>query len=313
MTHRIWRLARLTAAAAALITLGAVLFGMSAVARPSTAPATRQAAGRGGRSNAKLYAQGRKVFRNDTFGDQAFWGGGSSCTRRSRAQAGGVGPGVEPEDGARGRPQGRRHGAAGSAASRRSRQGKVNLDKPETTLALLKLNAVVGVKGFFNRREHFVGRHDVRGLPLDRERLGRAGHRQAPGRLGQPRPQRRRNRQSRWRRTLGGRNMLGVDEATVGRCWRAGVQGSSTPSCSSTARPSGPTEHGRGAHPAGVRPRRREPAHVDGLGLDHLLERVRRQPRDARKRQVHDPRLDNTEQFPIAAKNGFGNVDQARI
>src|SRR6185437_15588880 len=34
MTHRIWRLARLGIAGAALITLGAVLFGMSAVARP---------------------------------------------------------------------------------------------------------------------------------------------------------------------------------------------------------------------------------------------------------------------------------------
>ena len=33
----------------------------------------------------------------------------------------------------------------------RLRRGKVDLDSPATTLALLKLNAVVGVKGFFNR------------------------------------------------------------------------------------------------------------------------------------------------------------------
>ena len=32
------------------------------------------------------------------------------------------------------------------------KKGKVDLDDPKTTLALLKLNAVVGVKGFFNRR-----------------------------------------------------------------------------------------------------------------------------------------------------------------
>jgi len=30
------------------------------------------------------------------------------------------------------------------------KQGKVNLDDPATTLALLKLNAVVGVTGLFN-------------------------------------------------------------------------------------------------------------------------------------------------------------------
>jgi hypothetical protein len=29
------------------------------------------------------------------------------------------------------------------------KQGKVNLDDPATTVALLKLNAVVGLKGFF--------------------------------------------------------------------------------------------------------------------------------------------------------------------
>ena len=31
------------------------------------------------------------------------------------------------------------------------KKGKVNLDDPATTLALLKLDAVVGVKGFFNQ------------------------------------------------------------------------------------------------------------------------------------------------------------------
>src|SRR5512132_2473202 len=32
------------------------------------------------------------------------------------------------------------------------KDGKVNLDDPATTLALLKLNAVIGVTGFFNKQ-----------------------------------------------------------------------------------------------------------------------------------------------------------------
>ena len=44
------------------------------------------------------------------------------------------------------------------------------------------------------RRQPALGGHRVRAVPLDRGRLLRAGHRQAPGRLGQPRPQRRGDR-----------------------------------------------------------------------------------------------------------------------
>ena len=78
--------------------------------------------------------------------------------------------------------------------------------------------------------------------------------------------------------------LLGVDEATVRDGARAaGGRASSTPSCSSTARRSGPTaKTGGDADPAGLRAGRREPAHLHRLGLGHVLERVRRQPRDAR-------------------------------
>ncbi|HSK44218.1 MAG TPA: hypothetical protein VLA83_10065, partial [Candidatus Binatia bacterium] len=50
-----------------------------------------------GRSSEKLIAQGRNIFRNDTFGDQDFWGGTLQLHRAIEGAAhGGVGPGVSP-------------------------------------------------------------------------------------------------------------------------------------------------------------------------------------------------------------------------
>jgi hypothetical protein len=98
----------------------------------------------------KLFLQGREVFRYDTFGDQTFWGDTLQLQKAIEgAQLGGVGGGISPKT------------ALGlglkvdSAALPKSliaalKAGKVELNSPATTLALLKLNAVVGVKGFFN-------------------------------------------------------------------------------------------------------------------------------------------------------------------
>jgi hypothetical protein len=47
------------------------------------------------------------------------------------------------------------------------KKGAVNLDDPATTLALLKLDAVVGVKGVFRRRRTTVHGGDLRVVPLD--------------------------------------------------------------------------------------------------------------------------------------------------
>src|SRR5690348_1244699 len=95
MAHRLWRLIRLVAAGTALVVLGAALFGMSAVARrsPSSHPAPRARP-----VNDRLYAQGRRVFRFDTFGDQAFWGGQLQLHKAIEGRKlGGVGPGVSPK------------------------------------------------------------------------------------------------------------------------------------------------------------------------------------------------------------------------
>jgi hypothetical protein len=102
-----------------------------------------------GNATAKV-TRGREAFRFDTFGDQRFWG---DTLRLHQAiegvRFGGVGPGVSPK-------------TALSVGLKvdidalppdlvdQVLQGRVNLDDPAVTLALLKLNAVVGVTGSFN-------------------------------------------------------------------------------------------------------------------------------------------------------------------
>ena len=69
------------------------------------------------------------------------------------------------------------------------KQKQVDLDDPATTLALLKLNAVVGVQGLpGSRRQAAVGRHHLRHLPLDGGRRLRPRHRPPARRLAEPRP-----------------------------------------------------------------------------------------------------------------------------
>lgn len=92
-------------------------------------------------------ARGRETFRFDTFGDEAFW---TDALRLNEAVAGedngGVGPGVDPATAlavglkvdSEALPNGLK------AALRR---GEVDLEDPATTLALLQLDAVVGLQG----------------------------------------------------------------------------------------------------------------------------------------------------------------------
>jgi hypothetical protein len=94
--------------------------------------------------------QGQQIFRFDTFGDQAFWGDTLKLHQAIEGVGlGGVGPGVSPKTAL----------AVGlkvdvdalpSNLLQQILHGKVNLDDPAVTLALLKLNAVVGLTGFFN-------------------------------------------------------------------------------------------------------------------------------------------------------------------
>ena len=98
----------------------------------------------------QLVDSGRKIFRSDTFGDEAFWGDALQLHRAiAGSRFGGVGRGVSPRTAL---AVGLKVDADALPNSlvKDILKGRVNLDDPATTLALLKLDAVVGVKGFFD-------------------------------------------------------------------------------------------------------------------------------------------------------------------
>ena len=98
-----------------------------------------------------LVAQGKQSFRFDTFGDQAFWGDTLHLNQAIAGAAnGGVGPGVSPKTALSVGLKVDVDALPGSVQSAIA-NGQVNLDDPAVTLTLLKLNSVVGVKGFFDR------------------------------------------------------------------------------------------------------------------------------------------------------------------
>jgi hypothetical protein len=98
-----------------------------------------------------LVAQGKQTFRFDTFGDQAFWGDTLHLNQAIAGAAnGGVGPGVSPKTALSVGLKVDVDALPGSVQSAIA-NGQVNLDDPAVTLTLLKLNSVVGVKGFFDR------------------------------------------------------------------------------------------------------------------------------------------------------------------
>lgn len=100
----------------------------------------------------QMIEEGRQIFRYDTFGDEAFWGDTLKLHQAiAGAKLGGVGSGVSPKTAL----------AVGlkvdvdalpPALVEQLKAGKVDLDNSATTLALLKLNAVVGLSGFFNEQ-----------------------------------------------------------------------------------------------------------------------------------------------------------------
>jgi hypothetical protein len=97
-----------------------------------------------------LTAEGRQIFRYDTFGDEDFWGGQLRLHEGIEGeQFGGVGPGVSP---ATALAVGLKVDVQALPKSLQNdlRMGRVDLNDPAVTVALLKLNAVVGVTGFFN-------------------------------------------------------------------------------------------------------------------------------------------------------------------
>ncbi len=103
-----------------------------------------------GQNVRQMIKDGRQTFRFDTFGDEAFWGDTLQLHQAIEgAKLGGVGPGVSP---ATALAVGLKVDVDALPADLIAalKLGKVNLQDPATTVALLKLNAVVGLTGFIN-------------------------------------------------------------------------------------------------------------------------------------------------------------------
>jgi hypothetical protein len=102
-------------------------------------------------SNAqRMLEEGRQIFRFDTFGDEVFWSDKLKLHQAIRgSKLGGVGAGLSPKAAL---AVGLKVDMDALPASlvEQVKRGAVNLDDPATTLALIKLNAVLGVKGTFN-------------------------------------------------------------------------------------------------------------------------------------------------------------------
>ena len=273
-------LTALVAAAIALSALGlAISFGR---------PAKREVAGVGLRPRRRAH-QGRPqdlpprhVRRRGVLG-RAPAAARSDRRREARRRR----AGREPRGGALRGPEGRRRRPAAEPRRARSREGKVDLTDPATTLALLKLDSVVGVPGFFDRGGRIASMGiqcalchstvDDSFSPGIGRRLDGWANRDlnvgaivalAPDLSPFTTPARRRRRHGAWRA-----EQLGAGEVRRG----AGARRQGLPPGRRV---------GRDADPAGLRPRGREPPHVHGLGLRHPLERPRRQPRDARQGDV---------------------------
>src|SRR5262245_679992 len=145
-SHR-WRMG---AAAAALIAVWGLTVAHASRAQSQDTGRSRDGGDAITDNARRLVEEGRRVFRYETFGDEAFWGDTLKLHRAIEgARLGGVGPGVSPRTAL----------AVGlkvdvdalpPQVTSALRSGQVNLDDPATTLALLKANAVVGVTGHFD-------------------------------------------------------------------------------------------------------------------------------------------------------------------
>jgi hypothetical protein len=130
--------------------LGAGASVLATIVAAAAGPAPKGADAEIVRHSQAMLDEGRKTFRFDTFGSEAFWGDALQLHKAIAGEKnGGVGPGVSPKTAL---AVGLKVDADAlpDALKKQLKSGKVDLDDPATTIALLKLNAVVGVAGFTN-------------------------------------------------------------------------------------------------------------------------------------------------------------------
>jgi hypothetical protein len=148
--HKIGCPGMVVCAAALLLALNGCGDGSPSAAAPLPPSSTADVAMT---SANELIAQGRHTFRFDTFGDEEFWGDTLKLHLAIAGSAhGGVGAGVSPRTAL---AVGLKVDSEALPAdlTAQLKRGAVDLDDPATTLALLKLDAVVGVHGVFDQQQ----------------------------------------------------------------------------------------------------------------------------------------------------------------
>ncbi len=133
------------------------MFAVTVMSNTSSAASKKAKKADAASDNAvRMVEEGRQTFRFDTFGDEAFWGDLLKLHQAiAGSKNGGVGGGVSPKTAL---AVGLKVDMDALPASlvKSLKAGKVDLEDPATTLALLKLNSVVGVKGVFDSKGDLV-------------------------------------------------------------------------------------------------------------------------------------------------------------
>jgi mono/diheme cytochrome c family protein len=127
------------AAARGLALAVVVLASASCDDRPAGPDTESRAQPHAQRLDPRLVAEGREIFRFDTFGDEQYW---TDTLRMHEVIQGGVSPAAALAVGLKVDMD-----ALPAAVKEAIAAGQVDLNSPATTVALLKLNAVVGLRG----------------------------------------------------------------------------------------------------------------------------------------------------------------------
>jgi len=254
-------------------------------------------------------SNGRNAFRHDTFGDEAFW---TDTLKLHEAVAGedlgGIGPGVSP---ATALAVGLKVDvtALPRKLKRALRRGRIDLNAPATTLELLRLDAVIGLKGNVTAEGNLTSLGITCALchsTVDDSFAPGIGHRRDgwanrdldPGLIISLAPD-----------LSIFTSLLGVDEATtklVLQSWGPGKFDASLLLDGKAFRPDGgsaavliPPAFGL----AGIN------LHTwTGWGSVSHWNALVANLEMGGQGTLYDPRLDDAVKFPVAAANGFGNV-----
>jgi hypothetical protein len=150
MKERAMKLRTLLIATVGVAGAFGIVMAAAAPKKGATPAAQRGADAENARHAQAMLEEGKKIFRFDTFGSEAFWGDTLQLHKAIAGERnGGVGPGVSPKTAL---SVGLKVDADALPAAlvQQIKAGKVDLDDPATTIALLKLNSVVGVTAFAN-------------------------------------------------------------------------------------------------------------------------------------------------------------------